>query len=117
MIYIGCIKGLSENGSTYDVDIPNCGMATCEVLKRADNVSFSQDVWPIISENCAGCHGIGNSTGYVFTNHTTVSLNANAIVGSMRNEGFQLMPIGGPALPDSLIQKINCWIQQGAPNN
>jgi hypothetical protein len=86
---------------------PNC----------ADNVSFSQDVWPIISENCAGCHGVGNSTGYVFTNHTTVSLNANAIVGSMRNEGFQLMPIGGPALPDSLIQKINCWIQQGAPNN
>jgi hypothetical protein len=86
---------------------PNC----------ADSVSFSNDVWPIISENCAGCHGVGNSTGYVFTNHTTVSLNANAIVGSMRSEGFQLMPIGGPALPDSIIQKINCWIQQGKLNN
>jgi hypothetical protein len=86
---------------------PNC----------VEDVSFANDVWPIIEQNCTGCHGVGNSTGYVFTNHTNVSFNANAIIGSMRNEGFQLMPIGGPALPDSLIQKVSCWINQGSKNN
>jgi hypothetical protein len=28
-----------------------------------------------------------------------------------------LMPQGGPALPDSLIQKVECWIYQGKKNN
>jgi hypothetical protein len=35
----------------------------------------------------------------------------------MQNQGFQLMPIGGPQLPDSTIQAIKCWIAQGKLNN
>jgi hypothetical protein len=27
------------------------------------------------------------------------------------------MPQGAPKLADSLIQKVNCWINQGAKNN
>jgi hypothetical protein len=30
----------------------------------------------------------------------------------MHGTGYQLMPQGGPALPDSLIQKVECWIYQ-----
>ena len=86
---------------------PNC----------TDSVSFSTDVWPIIEQNCTSCHNVGNTTGYTLTNHTNISSNAAAIVGSMKGSGFQLMPQGGDALPDSVIQKVQCWISQGKLNN
>ncbi len=82
-----------------------------------DSVSFSTDVWPIIEQNCTSCHDVGNTTGYTLTNHTNISSNAAAIVGSMKGSGFQLMPQGGDALPDSVIQKVQCWISQGKLNN
>jgi hypothetical protein len=86
---------------------PNC----------VDSVSFSATVLPIMQQNCISCHGVGNSTGYVFSNHTNISNQSSAIIGSMQNQGFQLMPKGGPQLPDSTIQAIKCWIAQGKLNN
>lgn len=86
---------------------PNC----------TDSISFTNEVWPVIEQSCAGCHYVGNSTSYVFTNHTNVSSNAAAIVGAMKGSGFKFMPQGGEALPDSVIQKIQCWISQGKLNN
>lgn len=86
---------------------PNC----------TDTVSFASEIWPIIEQNCTGCHNVGNSTGYTLTNHTNISANASAIIGSMKESGFQLMPQGGPALEDSVIQRVQCWINQGKKNN
>ena len=51
------------------------------------------------------------------TNHSNISASADAILGSMHANGYQLMPQGGPALPDSLIQKVECWIYQGKLDN
>ena len=83
-----------------------------------DTVSFNQEVLPLIQTNCTGCHDQGNSSGgYIFTNHSNISSSADAILGSMHANGYQLMPLGGPALADSLIQKIECWIYQGKLNN
>lgn len=87
---------------------PNC----------VDTISFSNTVLDIITTNCTGCHDVGNTTGYTFTNHTNISNNSSAILNSMRGQaGFQQMPDGLPALPDSTIQKISCWIDQGKLNN
>ena|SRR6218665_467710 len=83
----------------------------------SDTISFEEDVMPIISANCISCHDDGNSTGYTFTTHSSISDNATDMLGAMRNEGFQLMPEGGPALPDSLIKTFSCWIQNGKLNN
>jgi hypothetical protein len=83
-----------------------------------DTISFSNDIIPILQANCIGCHDQGNASGgYDFSTYTSVSANANAIIGSVKASGYQLMPIGGPALPDSTIQKINCWIEQGKLDN
>jgi hypothetical protein len=103
ILLFSCTKDKVE-GTIID---PNC----------TDSVSFSNDVWPIIEQNCTSCHGVGNTTGYTLTNHTSISSNAAAIVGSMKGSGFQLMPQGGDALPDSVIQKVQCWISQGKLNN
>jgi len=86
---------------------PNC----------VDTVSFSASVLPILQQNCFSCHGAGNTTGFIFSNHANISSQSNAIIGAMQNQGFQLMPKGGPQLPDSTIQTIKCWIAQGKLNN
>ncbi len=89
------------------VSPPNC----------PDTISFNTQVLPMIQSNCTGCHNAGNGTGYTLTNHSNISASADAILGSMHANGYQLMPQGGPALPDSLIQKVECWIYQGKKNN
>ena len=91
--------------TTFD---PNC----------VDTVGFNATVLPMITQYCTGCHDTGNSTGYTINNHTNILTNATAILNAMRGQGgMQLMPDGGPALPDSLIQDFNCWINQGKLNN
>lgn len=81
-------------------------------------ISFANDVMPIMQANCIGCHEPGNASGgYDLSSYTAISANATAVLGSMKASGYQLMPQGGPALEDSTIQKIACWIQQGKLDN
>jgi len=83
-----------------------------------DTISFSNDIMPILQANCISCHDQGNASGgFDFSSYTSTSVNANAILNSTKANGYQLMPIGGPALPDSTIQKITCWIEQGKLDN
>jgi len=70
----------------------------------------------ITFSSCSFAQG-NASGGYDFSTYTSISANSNAIIGSVQANGYQLMPIGGPALPDSLIQKITCWINQGKLDN
>lgn len=81
-------------------------------------ISFSNDILPIIEANCVSCHDQGNASGgYNLSTYSKISANASAILGSMKGNGYQLMPQGGPALPDSIIMKFSCWIQQGKLDN
>lgn len=82
-----------------------------------DTVKFNTDVMPIITEWCVACHGDGGSTSPLLKDYATVSQNSDKILKSIKADGLPLMPKGGPALNDSLIQKISCWIQQGKLNN
>jgi hypothetical protein len=85
---------------------------------QCSTISYANDVLPIIQANCISCHDQGNASGgFDFSSYTSISANANAIINSMNASGYQLMPIGGPALPDSTIQKVKCWIQQGKLDN
>ena len=85
----------------------------------SDTVSFNDEILPLIQNNCAGCHD--NQNGYSLTNHANISSNSSAIIGAMRNSGYKLMPRDGfnigYALPDSVIQLVECWINQGKNNN
>lgn len=81
-----------------------------------DTISFATQILPVMQNNCISCHDVGNGTGYVITNHTNISANATAILNSL-NGTPQLMPQGGPALHDTLIQQFTCWVNQGKLNN
>jgi hypothetical protein len=85
-----------------------------------DSISFSADIEPLISQNCtvSGCHDSGSSTGYEFISHGTIAANATIMLSAMRWEsGVVPMPQGQPQLPDSLIKKFSCWIDQGKLDN
>ena len=93
--------------------VPASGDPAC-----TDTVSFNSTILPLINTNCTGCHDVGNTNGYTFTNHTNISNNAAIMLNAMRGQGgVQLMPPTGEPLPDSLIQKFSCWISQGKNNN
>ena len=86
----------------------------------SDTVSFNNEILPLILDYCSACHS-NNENGYTFTNHTNISANASAIIGSMRNSGYLLMPRDGNnngyALPDSIIERVECWVNQGKKDN
>lgn len=82
-----------------------------------DTVKFATQIMPIIIENCINCHGEGGPNSPLIKDYATISQNADKILKSIKAEGLLLMPDGGPALENSLIQKISCWIQQGKLNN
>jgi hypothetical protein len=78
-------------------------------------ISFATTIKPMIDANCISCHGTGG-TAPAMTNYSEISNNATAISGTLKGTP-QLMPLGGPALADSLINKFDCWIQQGKLEN
>ena len=89
--------------------------------EMAAEVSFQNDVWPIIEEYALSAHG-GNG-GIFLENYDDIV--AQVVPGDPENsmlykvligDGAPQMPPGNP-LPDELIQTIYDWIAQGALNN
>ncbi len=82
----------------------------------SDTISFAHQIAPVIQDKCASCHGSGAGTNPVLSNHAEIAGQAENILNALHGTP-QLMPQGGPALEDSLIQQFDCWIQQGKMNN
>lgn len=82
----------------------------------SDTISFAHQIAPVIQDKCASCHGSGAGTSPVLSNHQEIADQAENILSALHGTP-QLMPQGGPALEDSLIQQFDCWIQQGKMNN
>jgi hypothetical protein len=95
------------------------------------DVSFQSQIRPIFQQRgCDGCHG-GNGGLFVQTvaqllqggSHGPAIVpgkadSSNLIKKLSPNPPFgDRMPQGGPYLPDSTIQIIRTWINQGAKNN
>lgn len=88
---------------------------------NTDNVSYTQDVLPILQNNCYSCHNQqvrnGNVTleGY---DNVKIRANSGALVGVIKHQsGFSAMPQGQPQLDGCLIDKIEQWVLDGAKNN
>lgn len=94
-------------------------------------VSFAQRVLPILQRNgCVACHG-GSGGLYVGTvsqlitggNHGPAVIagqadNSTLIKKLLNNPPFGVrMPDGGPYLPDSTVNVLRTWINEGAQNN
>jgi mono/diheme cytochrome c family protein len=82
--------------------------------------SFSLGVWPIVRDNCQGCHSSSTSqNGYhVFNNYQNIVDDSSAFWNSiLETNGYSLMPQNTSGLDDCKIKVIRNWFEAGAPNN
>ena len=92
----------------------------CTGVDSATN-TYNLNIYPNITGlYCAyaPCHGGASAQGGVdlTTYASTVSAFKNLnVICAVTNAGCILMPNGGPALPDSLIQQMKCWQSHGYP--
>ena len=100
------------------------------------DISFKQDVYPILSENCLSCHKAG-AEGYLKSGLNMESYDALMkgtkfgpiiVAGSHISSTLVLllerkahpsinMPKDHPPLADNQVEVIRKWIDQGAKNN
>jgi len=120
LIYTGLLLFLSFGlASCYkDVILP-----AVSVTKPPQFVSFSSDLQPIFTTNCAlsGCHVAGSQTPYLTAGGSYQQLLGgfvNTIVPTQSEIYIQIngnMQVHIPNAADR--QKIYDWIRNGAPNN
>lgn len=110
MIYDWIMQGAKNNGCNEDY-------GKCDTT----NMSFANDIQPIINLNCLGCHSGSNVSGGVeLDDHPgvhTVALSGQLLGAITHSQGYKPMPNGQPKLPDCKIAKIRNWINDGAQNN
>jgi hypothetical protein len=83
------------------------------------NITYSQTIAPIMSNNCNSCHSSVATYGNIATdNYNDLVTNIEAIWGSANHfAGYSAMPKGGSKISDCNILKIQGWMQNGKPNN
>ena len=117
----------------------SAAMFTCLVMLGAcspRNVSFSADVQPIIKEYCLECHEPGGAgyaaSGFDMSSYDAFmkggkfgafvipgdpfSSNLIVLVEGRAHPSIR-MPHGREKLPESEIEVLKAWVQEGAKNN
>jgi hypothetical protein len=116
---LGCTKDMAEPPEDQGTDSDTTKTSTCDTLDH----SFSQDVEPIFSNNCAtsGCHASGTGAGgIVLETHSEIeseTKNGNVLCAIRHESGCSNMPSGGSQLSQKKIQRIECWAEAGYPND
>ena len=95
---------------------PESGL--CDTL----DVSYSEDVVPILANSCYECHSNANapdfSYGNAFEDYEDAYAYSNSILGAINHqEGFPAMPQGADKLDTCSISVIEAWVNNGAPDN
>lgn len=110
-LFFSCTKDKTFEPTTAPVVTT---VEACDTL----NTDFTTVIEPIFATSCAtsGCHKSGNSTGYTFETYAQISADAEIALSTIKHEvGVQPMPKFAAQLPDTTIQKIECWINKGKP--
>lgn len=96
---------------------------------QQEQVSYYNDIRPIIQASCQGCHHPGaKMSGLVLTNYegileggqkhgaalTPGAPDDSAILGYLTGANEPRMPMGGEPLPDEQIALVRRWIELGA---
>ena len=116
-ITIGSLMILILTSCYYDVEEELYPTLECESL----DMSYANDIVPLISENCYVCHATNIAFGNVILDsysNILVQVDNGRLVGAInRMPGFAPMPQSANKLLDCNIEKIESWINAGAPNN
>lgn len=116
ILSISCLVLLliSIQGCYYDNEEELYGITVCNVT----NVSFANDVMPIIQGNCSvsGCHVAGGSGNGLFENYDQIKSKVDN--GSFQDRVLDKREMPPSyALSDCNIQYLQAWLDAGAPDN
>jgi len=105
-------------GCYYDVEEELYPSIECDT----EQMSYTNDILPIIQDNCYQCHSQNNNlgAGIVLEGYTNLVVYAESgqLLGVVKHQsGFSPMPKNAPQLPNCNIEKIEAWIMDGAENN
>lgn len=98
-------------------DADNCTVTLSIEVDRGDTgISYSADIAPILNASCnfSSCHGAGNGSR-TFTSYSNVAAKASLI--KLRTGNLSMPPAGSTDLTANEIQRIACWVDDGAKNN
>lgn len=88
---------------------------------QTENMSYQNNIAPIIANHCLDCHNaVANLGGVTLETYTDLKMwvDNGRILGAIQHlPGFIPMPQVGDKLSDCQIDKIESWIEDGAPNN
>jgi len=104
------------NHSVIVKDKEDCQRTLIVTIPRGTTgISYSADITPIFIANCnfSGCHGAG-ATGRDWTKFSDVKVKS---IDIKNRTSARTMPIGGNTLTNDEIQKIACWVDDGATEN
>ncbi|NOQ74089.1 MAG: hypothetical protein GQ574_18930 [Crocinitomix sp.] len=100
---------------------PTVGYVKYQPAKCNDTVYYDAEIRvEIIDKSCnvAGCHDATAAGGLSYTNHAEVSAMTHPMyLTIIHDTAAPPMPYPTERLPDSLLNKFYCWIQQGRLNN
>ena len=101
----------------YDVDEEIYPSVECQ----SSDMSYTTDVIPLIEMNCYVCHAANINFGNITLDSYESILehvNNGKLLGAIKHaEGFTPMPQNNSKLLDCQIEKIESWINDGAPDN
>jgi hypothetical protein len=89
---------------------------TAVAVSACDTITYTKHIKPIIDSSCISCHGPTPLPGApLLTNYAEVSANADKIRATALdpNPVPELMPQGGPPLPQAKKDLIQCWLTNG----
>ena len=102
------------SGCYYDNEVTQYGITPCDTTA----ISYSQDIQPIIQDNCIRCHAPGGQQeSNPFTSYAEVKLYTadRKIVERVNGIGGIMPPSGAISACSQL--KIEAWVNAGAPDN
>ncbi len=88
---------------------------------RTNNMSYQDDIVPILTGNCLSCHNSMDEQGGVNLENyddLIIYVEDGSLLGSVKHaDGYEPMPLVGPMISNCSISKLESWIYDGALNN
>lgn len=104
LFFISCKKENTNTVTPINSNVKNC----------SKTISYKTEIVPMMNTYCVSCHSSNQASGGInLSGYNNTSTHATSSLNSIKNGSMP--PMG--SIPDSLIQKLNCWINQGKLNN
>ena len=105
------------NSCYYDSEEDLYPMLGCDTT----NVTYNATVLPLLQLNCYVCHSAAANNGNItlegYSNLKRFVDNGQFLGAIKHQPGFSAMPQNAPKLLECNIEKIETWVNNGAPKN